>query len=184
MMNYAKYQDDGQKADLDSSSGGSGLANFVRDHKKNDIDWNIVKQIKHDSGLLVFAKGVMCREDARIALEAGFDGIYISNHGARQLDTTPATIEVLPEIADEVAKFAKERGILKPPVYFDGGIRYGADILKAIALGADLVWIGRPVLWALASGGQKGVENLLRILNEELKEAMLSCGCYSLKEIH
>lgn len=73
----------------------------------NDIDWSIVKYIKENSdGLLVFAKGIMCKEDARLALEAGFDGLYISNHGARQLDTTPATIEILKEVADEAEKYA------------------------------------------------------------------------------
>ena len=91
----------------------------------------------------------MCAEDAKIAIENGIDGIYVSNHGARQLDTTPATIEVL----------------------------------KALALGADIVWIGRPILWALACEGQTGVENMIRILNEELKEAMLSCGVFCLEDI-
>jgi (S)-2-hydroxy-acid oxidase len=115
----------------------------------------------------------MCAEDTRLALDAGIDGIYVSNHGARQLDTTPATIEILKEVVDEVAKYSAEKGTKKVPVWFDGGIRYGSDVLKALALGADIVWIGRPVLWALACEGQTGVENVIRILNEELKEAML-----------
>jgi len=71
----------------------------------------------------------------------------------------------------------------KTPVWFDGGIRHGSDILKALALGADLVWIGRPVLWALACEGQTGVENIIRIFNDELKEAMLQCGCYNLDDV-
>mmetsp|Transcript_14315 Transcript_14315/g.24359 ORF Transcript_14315/g.24359 Transcript_14315/m.24359 type:complete len:150 (-) Transcript_14315:85-534(-) len=130
----------------------------------------------------VFAKGVMCREDARLALESGIDGLYVSNHGARQLDTTPATIEILKEIVEEVDQFEREQG-RRAPIWFDGGIRHGSDILKALALGADLVWIGRPVLWALGCEGQKGVENVIRKLNEELKEAMIQCGCYSLEDI-
>lgn len=101
----------------------------------------------------VFAKGIMCAEDTRIALEAGVDGIYVSNHGARQLDTTPATIEVLGEIVAEVEKFANEKNEEKRPVWFDGGIRHGSDVLKALAIGADLVWVGRAVLWALACEG-------------------------------
>ena len=113
----------------------------------------------------VFAKGVMCREDAILAFENGADGIYVSNHGARQLDTTPTTIEVLPEIAQAIDG--------RIPIWFDGGVRNGRDILKALALGADFVWVGRPTLWALACEGQKGVENMLKILNNELKEAML-----------
>lgn len=92
----------------------------------------------------------MCKEDARLAIENGIDGIYVSNHGARQLDTTPATIEVLREIVNEVHIVCKEKGIPKIPVWFDGGIRSGHDVLKALAIGADLVWIGRPVLWGLA----------------------------------
>ena len=131
----------------------------------------------------MFAKGVMCNEDARLAMEAGFDGIYVSNHGARQLDTTPTTIEVLKEIADEIKLYSWQQKKPPVPLWFDGGVRNGQDVLKALALGADLVWIGRPVLWGLACEGQKGVENVLRILNEELKEAMLRCGCYSLKDV-
>ena len=92
----------------------------------------------------------MCKEDARLAIENGIDGIYVSNHGARQLDTTPATIEVLREIVNEVQIVCKEKGIAKIPVWLDGGIRSGHDVLKALAIGADLVWIGRPVLWGLA----------------------------------
>ena len=95
----------------------------------------------------------MCKEDARLAVENGIDGIYVSNHGARQLDTTPATIEVLQEIVNEVQIVCKEMGIPKVPVWFDGGIRSGDDVLKALAIGADLVWIGRPVLWGLACQG-------------------------------
>ena len=124
----------------------------------------------------------MCKEDARLALENGIDGIYVSNHGARQLDTTPATIEVLKEIADEVKLYAQETGKEKVPIWFDGGIRTGYDVLRALSCGADLIWIGRPVLWALNCEGQKGVENILRILNEELKEAMLGSGCYNIHD--
>lgn len=125
----------------------------------------------------------MCREDARLAIEHGIDGIYVSNHGGRQLDTVPATIEVLKEVVDEVALVCQQKGIKRLPVYFDGGVRSGSDVLKALALGADLVWIGRAVLWALACERQQGVENVLRILNEELREAMLQSGCYCLEDI-
>ena len=184
MANYSKYLEQGQKQDLKANEEGlSGLAAFVKNHKNNEIGWDIIKYIKKESGLLVFAKGIMCKEDARCALENGVDGIYVSNHGARQLDTTPATIEILGEVVNEVELFAKETKADKVPVWFDGGIRSGADVLKAYALGADLIWIGRPVLWALSCQGQKGVENMLRMLNEEFKEAMLQCGCYDLNDI-
>ena len=180
MQNFAKYV--GQENKL-TSDGGSGLAAFVRTHKNNEIDWSWVRYIKEQAGLPVFAKGVGCAEDARLACEAGIDGIYVSNHGARQLDTTPATIEVLKEVVDAAEAYAKETGTKRVPIWFDGGLRTGADVLKALALGADLVWIGRPVLWALACEGQTGVENIIRILNEELKEAMLQAGCYSLADV-
>ena len=87
------------------------------------------------------------------------------------------------EVVQETERYAAEKGVPKVPVWFDGGVRHGSDILKALALGADLVWIGRGVLWALACEGQTGVENIIRILNEELKEAMLQCGCYSFEDI-
>lgn len=182
MENFAKYMKQGAESNI-KSSGGSGLAEFVKTHKNNEISWDVVPYMKKVSGLPVFAKGIMCADDARIAIENGIDGIYVSNHGARQLDTTPATIEVLKEIAEEVERTCKRKGIKKIPVWFDGGVRNGSDVLKALALGADLVWIGRGVLWGLACEGQTGVENIIRILNEELKEAMLRCGCYSLEDI-
>jgi isopentenyl diphosphate isomerase/L-lactate dehydrogenase-like FMN-dependent dehydrogenase len=182
MQNFAKYIEKGEESNVKASKG-SGLAEFVKQHKNNEIGWDIVSYIKKVSGLPVFGKGIMCAEDARLAIEHGIDGIYVSNHGARQLDTTPATIEILKEVCDESAKVSQERGIPKVPVWFDGGIRHGSDILKALALGADLVWIGRPVLWALSCEGQTGVENIIRIFNEELKEAMLQCGCYCLEDI-
>mmetsp|Transcript_6711 Transcript_6711/g.10779 ORF Transcript_6711/g.10779 Transcript_6711/m.10779 type:complete len:166 (-) Transcript_6711:90-587(-) len=165
MGNFAKYQ--GEESNVKSKKG-SGLSEFVKKHKNNQIGWDIIPSMKKASGLPVFAKGIMCKEDARLALQNGIDGIYVSNHGARQLDTTPSTIEILKEVADEVALYAQETGTKKVPVLFDGGVRKGSDILKALALGADTVWIGRAVLWALACEGQTGVENILRILNQEL----------------
>lgn len=179
MQNFAKYT--GEETKLKAGEG-SGLARFVKTHKNNEIDWNIIKTVQELSGLPVFCKGIMCREDVRLAFEHGADGIYVSNHGARQLDTTPATIEILAEVAGEVAAIERETG-KRLPILFDGGVRSGYDVFKALALGADTVWIGRPVLWALSCEGQKGVENMLRILNEELREAMLMAGCYSLDDI-
>ena len=102
----------------------------------------------------------MCAEDAVLAIKNGADGIYVSNHGARQLDTTPATIDVLSEIVQAVRPLNKYI-----PIYFDGGVRRGTDVLKALALGADCVFVGRPILWGLATNGQQGVERVLEILN-------------------
>ena len=135
---------------MKANSKESGLAQFVRVHKDNNIDWSVIPYIKKVSGLPVFVKGVMCKEDVRLALDCQADGIYVSNHGARQLDTTPATIEILKEVVDEVNLFARQHRTKKVEILFDGGIRTGEDVLKALALGADTVWIGRPVPWALS----------------------------------
>ena len=127
--------------------------------------------------MLVIPKGISNYEDAQIAIEHGADAIFVSNHGARQLDTTPATIECLPEVVKAVRDSGK-----KVPIFFDGGVRKGSDVLKALAIGADLVLLGRPILYGLACDGQNGVERVLEIMNNELKEAMLHTGCMSLKD--
>jgi len=133
MANYNKYQKShGEEANIKSSGKDSGLAEYVKNHKDANIGWEVIGEMKKASGLPVVAKGIMCAEDALIALENGADAIFVSNHGARQLDTTPATIEVLSEVIHAV------RSSPRPTVevYFDGGVRRGSDILKALALGA------------------------------------------------
>ena len=110
----------------------------------------------------------MTREDARLAVEAGADGVWVSNHGGRQLDGAPATLEALPEVVAGV------RG--RVPVIFDGGVRRGADCLKALSAGADLVAFGRPVAWGLACGGEAGVAKAAELLVEELATAMALAG--------
>ena len=178
MANYDKYkQTHGETADIKSSGKDSGLAEYVKNHKDMNIGWDVIPLIKKLSGLPVVAKGIMCAEDAIIALEHGADAIFVSNHGARQLDTTPATIEVL----EEVILACQGKNV---EVYFDGGVRRGTDILKALALGAKAVFLGRAVLWGLGAGGQKGVERVLEIMHEELKEAMIQTGCQSVDDIH
>lgn len=141
------------------------MAEYVADHKDNTIDWTIIPYIKRVSQLPVFAKGVMSYSDTLLALENGADGIFVSNHGARQLDTTPATIQILSQVMSAIRKSGRQN----VPVIFDGGVRTGDDVLKALVLGADIVMIGRPVLWGLACDGQNGVERVLEIMNEELR---------------
>jgi 4-hydroxymandelate oxidase len=135
-----------------------------------DLDWlcSLTK-------LPVLVKGVCRPEDAALALQHGAKGIVVSNHGGRQMDTAPATIEVLPAIAEAVGG--------RVPLLLDGGIRRGADVLKAIALGAAAVQIGRPVLWGLAANGQQGVELALNILRQEFDLAMALAGCTNVKSI-
>jgi 4-hydroxymandelate oxidase len=111
----------------------------------------------------------MTSEDADLAIEHGVDGVIVSNHGGRQLDGTRATVSALPEIVDAIGGRAE--------VLLDGGIRRGSDVLKALALGARAVLVGRPVLWGLAAGGEDGVRSVLAMLQRELDVAMAIAGC-------
>ena len=132
------------------------------------VTWSLVPWLRAITALPVILKGVMTREDARLAVEAGADGVWVSNHGGRQLDGAPATLEALPEVVAGV------RG--RVPVIFDGGVRRGADCLKALSAGADLVAFGRPVAWGLACGGEAGVAKAAELLVEELATAMALAG--------
>jgi isopentenyl diphosphate isomerase/L-lactate dehydrogenase-like FMN-dependent dehydrogenase len=110
----------------------------------------------------------MTGEDVEQCAEVGVDSVIVSNHGGRHLDNTLATIEVLPEAV------AAAKGRLE--ILLDGGIRRGADVVKALALGAKAVFIGRPIYWGLAVGGQQGVSRVLEILREEIEITMAKCG--------
>jgi len=113
-------------------------------------------------------KGILTAEDAKICVEHGVDGIVVSNHGGRSLDYGPATLEVLPEIVDAVGG--------KIPVLVDSGFRRGSDIVKAIALGANAVCLGRASRWALGAFGPAGIQRLLEIMKAEFRQAMASTG--------
>ena len=117
----------------------------------------------------------MTAEDAELAVQHGVDAIIVSNHGGRQLDTALASIEALPEIVDAVSGRCE--------VYMDGGIRRGTDVLKALALGARAVLIGRPILWGLAANGAEGVHHVLEILRRELELSMALAGRPTLNSI-
>ena len=123
----------------------------------------------------LIAKGVLRADDALRVVDAGCDGVWVSNHGGRQLDTALAAIDALPEIAAAVG----DRALL----VVDGGVRRGVDVLKALALGADLVAVGRPVLWGLAVDGADGVQRVLEILRDELSLAMALTGARSISEV-
>lgn len=134
-----------------------------------------ISWLRNVTSMKIILKGVMTEEDAELAAEHGADAIVISNHGGRQLNSSPATIEALPSIANAV------KG--KIPILFDGGVRHGSDVFKAIALGADLVLIGRPVLWGMSYDGQEGVELAANILERELSRTMALAGTPDIQSI-
>ena len=154
---------------------GSGLAAYVRENFKSDLKFEDLDWLGGCTRLPIVVKGVCRGDDARRAAEHGAKALVVSNHGGRQLDTAPATCEVLPCVAAAVGDVCE--------IYVDGGIRRGSDVLKAIALGARAVLIGRPILWGLCVGGEQGATNVLEILRRELDEAMLLCGCTKLSDI-
>lgn len=140
------------------------------------ITWDDIAWIRERApGLPVLVKGIVTREDAGLAVQAGVEGIVVSNHGGRQLDGSPAGIAALPEVVEAVDG--------RLPVLIDGGVRRGTDVIKALALGADAVLVGRPTAWGLATSGEEGVNGVLEILRAEFENAMALCGCLSVKEI-
>ena len=139
------------------------------------LTWDFVKRLKDATKMKVVLKGIEDGEDAAMAVKAGADGVMVSNHGGRSIESGRGTLESLPEVVAGVAG--------KIPVFFDGGVRRGTDVYKALALGAAGVGIGRPYAWGLAAFGQEGAERVLDILNMELRLAMVGCGARSVKEI-
>ncbi|KAJ2716968.1 Hydroxyacid oxidase 1 [Coemansia spiralis] len=153
----------------------SGLAAYVASQIDPTLNWSHVAWVKSFARVPVLVKGILTAEDAELAVRAGVDGIIVSNHGGRQVDTAPATIDVLEEVCRAVAG--------RVEVFLDGGVRRGTDVLKALALGARAVFLGRPVLWALSYGGEAGVVEMLDIIGEELRLAMALSGCASIADI-
>ncbi|NWW50605.1 HAOX2 oxidase, partial [Pedionomus torquatus] len=139
------------------------------------VTWNDIYWLRSLTHLPIIIKGILTKEDAELAVRHGVQGIIVSNHGGRQLDGGPATIDALVEIVEAV------RGRVE--VYLDGGIRKGSDVLKALALGAKCVFIGRPALWGLAYKGEEGLQDVLRILQDEFRLSMALAGCASVSEI-
>ncbi len=137
--------------------------------------WRILDQIRPMVKVPLLAKGILTAEDARLCVEHGLDGVYVSNHGGRSLDYTASTLEVLPEIVDAVGG--------KVPILFDSGVRRGADALKALALGAKAVCLGRVPRWGLGAYGAPGVQRILEILQAELVHAMAYTGRSSLASV-
>ena len=139
------------------------------------LTWSELDWLRSLTSLPLVMKGVRTAEDARLCVENGVNGIQVSNHGGRQMDSTLSAIETLPEIVDAAGGRAE--------IYLDSGIRRGADVLRALALGARAVLIGRPLFWGLAVNGDAGVRMVLEILRQELDRAMGFCGVTDLESI-
>eukprot|EP00182_Erythrolobus_australicus_P006308 CAMPEP_0185831884 /NCGR_PEP_ID=MMETSP1353-20130828/1758_1 /TAXON_ID=1077150 /ORGANISM="Erythrolobus australicus, Strain CCMP3124" /LENGTH=395 /DNA_ID=CAMNT_0028529997 /DNA_START=78 /DNA_END=1265 /DNA_ORIENTATION=- len=174
MANFASVDPSAEQGKMDKTSG-SGLAAYVAGLIDQSLSWKDIAWLKRNTRLPILAKGIETGEDAAIALEAGCAGIIVSNHGARQLDGVIATVDALEEVVQAV------RGRI--PVLLDSGVRRGTDIVKALALGASAVMIGRPYVWALATAGEEGVLHVLQLLQNEFALAMALCGCVKVSDI-
>lgn len=203
LVNYDNYKDGNEqqlnvggsvgKNDQNHSSSSLESTYNARKHKSWDqnselmfdqnVSWDDVRWLKQQlpQHLPLVIKGIMTAEDAVLAVEAGADGIMVSNHGGRQLDGCLAAIDALPEVVAAVRSC--NRDAVHVPVFLDGGVRRGTDILKALALGAAAVGIGKPVFFALSVGGGSAVKNMLHMFQRELEAAMALTGCRTVADI-
>ncbi len=154
---------------------GPAIGHWAYQFANPSVTWADLTWLREQTALPIVLKGILHAEDARLALEAGVDGLIVSNHGGRQVDGSIAALDALPAVREAVGK--------EFPVLFDSGIRTGADVFKALALGADAVCLGRPYVWGLALGGQAGVEYVLRCLLAELDLTMALSGCTEIAHV-
>ncbi len=174
----------GEKIELGNLAGSStvklpddgNLMDYVAKQFDPAVDWNDAAWMIEQWGGPFLIKGIVNAEDARCAVDIGASGIIISNHGGRQLDFMPPPIEVLPQIVKAVAGRAE--------ILIDSGVRRGSDVIKALALGADAVMIGRPYLYALAAGGEAGVNRMFGLLRAELARDMALLGCTKISDLN
>ncbi|MFD0686095.1 alpha-hydroxy acid oxidase [Actinomadura fibrosa] len=136
-----------------------------------ELSWDHIDRLREMTALPIVLKGVLHPADVRPALDRGVAALVVSNHGGRQLDAVPAALDALPAVAAAAGRAV--------PVLLDGGVRRGTDVLKALALGADAVAVGRPVIWGLAAGGERGAARVLELLRAEVELALALCGCAS-----
>ncbi|HEY1571647.1 MAG TPA: alpha-hydroxy acid oxidase [Pseudonocardiaceae bacterium] len=151
-----------------AGSGESAIERHSRERFDQSITWADLEWLRSLTTLPLVIKGIMTGEDALLAAEYGVDGVVVSNHGGRQLDGAPGAVAVLPEVVAAVGG--------RLPVMVDGGVRSGADVFRALALGAAAVFVGRPVLWGLAVDGADGATSVLRMIRDELVECMVLAG--------
>ncbi|XP_048338757.1 2-Hydroxyacid oxidase 2 [Sphaerodactylus townsendi] len=162
------------------------LEGFFEDHDRSEyglpansvepsLGWEDIRWLQSLTRLPIILKGILTKEDADLAMRYGVQGIIVSNHGGRQLDGVPASVDALVEIKEAVQD--------KLELYLDGGVRTGSDVLKALALGAKCVFIGRPALWGLSYKGTEGLQEVLQILKDEFRLSMALTGCRNVSEI-
>ena len=157
------------------SSAGSSLAKYFAERHNPAFTWRDLEALRASTSLPLVLKGILRADDAARAVDHGCSALIVSNHGGRQLDGVPATLDALPDVVDAVGGRCE--------LYVDGGVRWGADVLKALALGARAVLLGRPILWGLAVDGAAGVRAVLEIVRDELSRAMALAGCRTVREI-
>jgi 4-hydroxymandelate oxidase len=150
----------------------SGVTSF----QSANMTWDFINRLRDSTRMKIVLKGILTAEDAKLAVERGVDGIIVSNHGGRGEDNGRGTIDVLPEVVEAVGG--------RIPILVDSGFRRGTDIVKALAIGATGVCIGRPYLWGLGAFGQPGVERVLELLRIETRAAMQQCGVRTIKELN
>ena len=142
---------------------------------ESGLQWDYVTELRERWGVPVIVKGLVTAEDATLACQHGASAVVVSNHGGRQLDGTIASLDALPEVVEAVGDRAE--------VYLDGGVRTGPDVAMALALGARAVLVGRPAMYGLAFGGDKGVQQVLEILRDEIENTLALLGCRSPAEV-
>jgi 4-hydroxymandelate oxidase len=159
----------------DMETDAASLLHLVNQNFDPGLTWQDIDWLRSLTHLPIWVKGILRADDAQRAVQAGVDGIIVSNHGGRQLDTAVSPIEALPAITEAVGDQIE--------LILDGGLRRGTDVLKALALGANGVALARAPLWGLAVNGQEGVQHILQILHDELRNVMAQCGCTTISEL-
>ncbi len=175
LLSIAAHHPGSTRENLRSPVPRAAVETFLDVFPNPALTWSDLPFLREHTSLPILLKGIISTDDARRALDAGVDGIYVSNHGGRQVDGAVGALDVLPAVADAVAG--------QVPIVFDSGVRTGADVVKALALGADAVGIGRPYVYGLGLDGQRGVESVLDYLVAELDLTMALTGVRSIGEI-